>query len=214
VLDVGCGRATFLRRLRKNTRGPRVGLDPSDAGWDEADPEDDRLRLVRGSFPEAERPVAKALAPAGGFAVITLWHALEHDYRPLETLRILRRLAHPGALLVVEVPDLSSWSARMEGPSWAGLHTPRHTAAYTPSTLRMMLEAGGWRVESLSRSGTLDPWVLWWLGRQARRGDSLSGPLERRFPGFVAGKALTLPVTLARRWIPLGIQLALARAPR
>ncbi|HET7425871.1 MAG TPA: hypothetical protein VFJ50_02455, partial [Gemmatimonadales bacterium] len=62
------------------------------------------------------------------------------------------------------------------------------------------------------RWGTLDPYVLYWLGRQEQLGRRLDGPLEGRFPAFMLGKVLTLPLALTQRWLPLGVQLAVARA--
>jgi hypothetical protein len=126
-------------------------------------------------------------------------------------LRRLRSLAGPGAALLVEVPNYDSLTRRLHGSSWAGFHTPRHSAVYTPATLRAMLEQAGWRVERQEASGTLDPWVLYWLGRQDRRGQALDGNLEPAFPGFMTGKVLTLPLALAQRWISLGVQVAIAR---
>ncbi|HSB53166.1 MAG TPA: hypothetical protein VLD58_02385, partial [Gemmatimonadales bacterium] len=116
-----------------------------------------------------------------------------------------------GATLLVEVPDHEGLTRRAHGSAWAGYHTPRHTAAYTRATLGAMLERAGWRVVRQQRSGTLDPYVLWWLGRQERAGRSLAGSLERAFPGFMAGKLLTLPVALVQRWVRLGVQVAVAR---
>lgn len=53
--------------------------------------------------------------------------------------------------------------------------------------------------------------MLWWLGRQERRGSALDGSLERAFPGFILGKVLTLPVAALQRWVSLGVMLAVGR---
>jgi hypothetical protein len=148
----------------------------------------------------------------GPFDLVCLWHALEHDYAPLRTLRRLKALTRPGGALLVEVPDYDSLSRRLQGSSWAGLHTPRHTTVYTPRTLRAMLERAGWRVERQTEYGTLDPYVLWWLGRQELRGRALDGALEGAFPGFVLGKLLTSPLAALQRWVSLGVQVAVGRA--
>ena len=144
--------------------------------------------------------------------LVTMWHVLEHDYDPLRTLGRLRQRCRAGGALLVEVPDFDSLTRRTQGRWWAGLHTPRHTAVYTRATLRALLERAGWRVERQDRYGTLDPYVLWWLGRQERVGRPLDGSLEQAFPGFLLGRMLALPVTALQRWLPLGIQVALARA--
>jgi 2-polyprenyl-3-methyl-5-hydroxy-6-metoxy-1,4-benzoquinol methylase len=206
VLDVGCGRPTFLEALVRATGARGTGIDLSDAGW-RADP--DRwaaagLVLRQGGVPGA--------LPAGPFDLITLWHALEHDYEPRETLRRLRQTARAAAALVVEVPNYDSLTRRLQGEHWAGYHTPRHTAIYTPATLADLLARTGWRLVHRQRSGTLDPYVLWWLGQQERAGRPLDGNLERAFPAFMLGKLVTLPLALAQRWISLGVQVAVARA--
>lgn len=203
VLDVGCGRPSFLKALHDRTRARATGLDFTDEGWRHDRAAFEGLELLHGTLD------AVPLEP--GFDVITMWHALEHEYAPLDTLRRLRSLAAPGAALVVEVPDLDSLSFRRHGAHWAGFHTPRHTAAYTPRTLRALLERAGWKVEMQLRHGTLDPYVLWWLGRQELLGRSLRTSLESRFVSFVAGKVAAFPLTLLQRWIPLGVQTAIAR---
>lgn len=206
VLDVGCGQPTFLEALHRRTGAKGVGIDFSDAGW-RGDPARWRaagLELHRGRLEDVPLD--------GRFDAITLWHALEHDYRPLETLRRVRALANDGATLLVEVPNHDSLTRRLHGSAWAGYHTPRHTAVYTARTLAAMLERAGWRVVRQRAYGTMDPYVLWWLGRQERAGRRLDGELEGRFPAFMAGKVLTLPLAAAQRWVSLGVQLTVARA--
>lgn len=205
VLDVGCGRPTFLEALHRRSRTRGVGLDVSDAGW-----RDDRPRWQAAEL-ELHQGRLEDVRLAAPFDMVTMWHALEHDYRPLETLRRLQALARQGATLLVEVPDHDGLTRRLHGPAWAGYHTPRHTAIYTQDTLRALLERAGWRLVRQYAHGTLDPYVLWWLGRQEQAGRPLDGSLERRFLPFLTGKILTLPVAALGRWIGLGVQLAVAR---
>lgn len=204
VLDVGCGRPSFLQRLHARTGVRAVGTDFEAGGWADAPAAWQGLSLHAGILEE--------LPLDGAFDRMTLWHVLEHLYRPVDTLRYLRGLARPGTALIVEVPDHDGLTRRRQGSCWAGYHTPRHTAAYTPATLRGTLERAGWRVEQQYRWGTLDPYVLWWLGEQERRQRSFEGSLEDRFVPFVLGKIAALPLTLVERWLPLGFQTAIAVA--
>ncbi len=212
VLDLGCGRPTFLRALERRTHGLAVGIDTSDRGWSEERTAWQGLHLVRGTLAE-EEDTLRAMA-GSGFRAITLWHALEHDPRPLATLRTLRSLSRSDGVLVVEVPDLASLTAKLSGPDWAGFHTPRHTAAYAPHTLRALVEEAGWQPIQHLRHGTLDPYVLRWLSVMATRRRRLSGSLEGDFPRFLAGKVAWLPLSLVQRWIPLGVQVVVARVRR
>jgi 2-polyprenyl-3-methyl-5-hydroxy-6-metoxy-1,4-benzoquinol methylase len=205
VLDVGCGRPTFLESLVDRTGARGVGVDVSDGGWT-ADPE----RWLAAGI-ELHHGTVQQAAIEGPFDLVCMWHALEHDYQPLDTLRRLHGVTRPGGALLVEVPNYDSLTRRLHRSSWAGFHTPRHTMAFTPATLRAMLERAGWAVERQVGYGTLDPYVLWWLGRQELKGRFLDGNLEAAFPRFMAGKLLTLPLVAVQRWVSLGAQIAVAR---
>ncbi|MBT8335331.1 MAG: class I SAM-dependent methyltransferase [Gemmatimonadetes bacterium] len=186
VLDVGCGHPTFLEALQGESGCEAVGVDFSDEGW-RGDP-------ARWSGLELHAGELADVALTGAFDLVTMWHYLEHDYAPADTLRRVRGLVGDSAHLVIEVPDHDSWSRRRYGPHWAGYHTPRHTALWDPSTMRVLLEGAGWRVESIEPLGTLDPWTLVWMSRQERRGIDWSASMERYFAGFVAGRVISWPV--------------------
>jgi SAM-dependent methyltransferase len=202
VLDVGCGRPTFLAALRAATGCEAVGVDFSDEGW-RREPERWRgLELHEGEL--AEAPLE------GPFDVVTMWHYLEHDYDPAGALRRLRALAAPGARIVIEVPDHGAWTRRLQGPNWAGYHAPRHTAIYEPRSLTRLLERTGWQARAVSRRGTLDAYTLWWLGRQQRRGIDWAAGMEARFGGFLVGKIATWPLFALAGVVPLGVMTAVA----
>jgi SAM-dependent methyltransferase len=186
VLDVGCGHPTFLESLRARSGCRAVGVDFSDEGW--------RAEPARWAGLELHEGDLADVGLDGPFDVVTMWHYLEHDYAPAETLRRVRALAAPGAHLVIEVPDHDSWSRRRYGVHWAGYHTPRHTALWNRATMRVVLERSGWRVDVIEPAGTLDPWTLVWMSRGERRGIDWSGSMEPHFAGYVAGRAVVWPV--------------------
>lgn len=202
VLDVGCGRPTFLESLQRTTGAQSVGLDFTNHGWRD-DP--DRWRPLQ--LHEGELNSVR-LKP--GFDAVTLWHALEHEYDPVASLVRLRELTRPGGVLVVEVPNADSLTRWLHGDQWAGFHTPRHTTVFTPPTLRSVLVRAGWQVQRVLPYGTLDPYVLWWLGRQERLQRDLNGDLSSLFAGFLAGRIVASPLLWLRRWVSLGIQTAIA----
>lgn len=197
VLDVGCGKPTFLLDLHGTTSARAVGIDFTDAGWrDGAWP---GLRLHTGTV--------ATIDPAPPFDAITMWHALEHDPCPRETLERLRSWSRPGASLIVEVPDYGSKGRRLQGSAWGGFHTPRHYAMFTASSLSTLLELSGWKVERVHRKGTLDPFVLWWLGDAPVRNE----PPEKKFLRFAALRTASWPLwgrPGAQGW---GLLLVIAR---
>lgn len=204
VLDVGCGRPTFLARLHRATGATSVGVDFDANGWTVPDSLWDGLSLHEGEL--------DVVAPLAPFDVITMWHALEHLYDPGAALRRLRTMASPSARLVIEVPDYDSLTRRRHGADWAGFHTPRHTAAYTPETLRRLVERNGWRVREQYQRGTLHPHIIHWLGRQDIERRSWRGSMQGRMVPFLLGRLATSPLALLQRWLPLGVQTLIATA--
>lgn len=186
VLDVGCGRPTFLRALREAYGCRCSGVDLRLEAWRSAPGYED-IDLAEGLLPDVKL--------GGPFDVLTMWHYLEHDYQPLETLRALREeSAHPDTVLLVEVPRADAPSRRWGGTHWGGLHTPRHTVLYTPTALATLLRRAGWEVLPGDLPGTLDPWILWWLSWRERRGTDWAGSMAGYFPGFLFGRTLLGPV--------------------
>ncbi len=203
VLDVGCGKPTFLELLHRQTGCYAKGIDFSDKGW----------RQEPGRFAGLDLEVAEFqhFQAAEPFDLITMWHYLEHDYQPHATLQRMRTMARGNTRLVIEVPNFSSWTRAVQGRYWEGYHTPRHTAIYSPETLRVLLERSGWKLVRMRRFGTLDPYPLFWMGQQERREIDWSASMEGKFPGFMAGMLATAPLFLLKRWLPAGIMTAVAR---
>lgn len=213
VLDVGCGKPSFLDELVAGTPARGVGTDFSDAGWRGRPTHTDRLQFLAGDlheFPESEP------ALAGGFDAVTMWHYLEHDYSPARTLRKVRDLAIPdrSPVLIIEVPNHDSLTRRRWGAGWAGYHTPRHTGLWNPDSIQSLLKNTGWETVDILDEGTLDPYVLEWMSRMERDGIDWSASMAPRFPGFLAGmlawKLFTAPAA-RRRGECLGIMTAIAR---
>lgn len=214
VWDVGCGKPTFLEALVAATGCGAVGTDFTDEGWRDEPERWQGLSLVAGEVV----PDAGAGREIGGDELggevdaVTMWHYLEHEYRPRALLERVRERVHRGAVIVIEVPDHDSWTRRRHGRWWQGYHTPRHTALYTPATLRRLLESTGWRVEHQEQRGTLDAYALDWMSRMERRGIDWTASMEPRFAGFVAGLLRFRLRHLRRRGRGLGVQTAVARA--
>jgi len=70
------------------------------------------------------------------FDVITLWHVMEHLQPINETWHQLQRLLDDKGILVVAVPNCSSYDAQKYGAYWAAYDTPRHLWHFTPDTIQ------------------------------------------------------------------------------
>ena len=132
VLDIGCGRAGFLKALQARAHDcygleiPGFPLAPSEPG----------LTLFHGE-PEM-------LGFEGAFFdAVSIWHVLEHTQNPSKVLREISRVLKPGGVLALAVPNFGSTQARLFGKNWFHLDLPRHLFHFTEPMLTKMLRDTG-----------------------------------------------------------------------
>jgi len=101
ILDIGCGKPSFLKACRKELKCQTLGIDFSDEGW-----KDDYTQFDGLDLRVAEIKDLSAIQPD----VITMWHYLEHDYYPFENLSYLKSIAKPSTKLIIEIPNFDSLS--------------------------------------------------------------------------------------------------------
>lgn len=103
VLDYGCGFGSTLGLLR-SVQGVRcVGFDTSGA----------RVGELRRLIPSATVDLCEIQAQAP-YSAIILDNVLEHVKDPRETVRSIRQLCAPGAILYVSVPDVGQRYLRQQ----------------------------------------------------------------------------------------------------
>lgn len=74
----------------------------------------------------------------GSFDVITLWHVMEHLEALNGTWETLNSLLTDKGVLIVAVPNCSSYDARKYGAYWAAYDVPRHLWHFTPATIQKL----------------------------------------------------------------------------
>ncbi len=134
-----------------------------------------------------------AAVPCAGdtFDAVTLWDVLEHLPEPHAALAEIARILRPGGRLVLTTGDVGSLAARLSGSRWHLYTIPEHLFFYTRKSLRLLLEAHGFRVESLRAEGST--YTLGYLMERLRK--TLlrrSSPTRTRWPG----SELRVPVNL------------------
>lgn len=82
---------------------------------------------------------------AGCFDVVTMSHVIEHVFDLQHVAQRVYALLKPGSIFWLDTPNIESLGARHLGTDWRGLETPRHLVLFTPSSLRKLLRAGGFR---------------------------------------------------------------------
>jgi SAM-dependent methyltransferase len=140
VIEVGCGKGLFLRKLVERA-GPSTigwGFDPSYVGPDTE--LDGRLRFRR----ELYTPQSAAVR---GDVVVSR-HVIEHLQDPLSMLRLARTAMSdaPDARVFIETPTVE-WILR-NNVHWDLFY--EHCSLFAPSTLSTALQLSGFQVESLA----------------------------------------------------------------
>ena len=197
VLDVGCGNPSFLELLQQNSKVNCTGIDFSDSGWKGKNyPNIDLKKVTIEDYITDKQ-----------FDVITLWHYLEHDYNPSQTIEILYHRLKQGGKLIIEVPDYKSISAKIQKSYWQGWHSPRHISLLTKKSSSLLFQKDKWKITKHLRYGTLDAFTLWWLGRMQKKGVDWSGNMSNHFWTLVLLKVVTSPIFAFEKLFPMGIQI-------
>lgn len=152
VLDAGAGQGRFVVRARA-AGYEASGIDPfrRPAGISS----EAAITVVPASIEEA------SIAPQSLDAV-TLWHVLEHLEDPGAALERIAGWLAPGGGLVVGVPNLASFQARVGGERWYHLDVPRHRSHFTPAGLTQLLHHTGFQVVAIEhRLFEHNPFGMW-----------------------------------------------------
>jgi 2-polyprenyl-3-methyl-5-hydroxy-6-metoxy-1,4-benzoquinol methylase len=197
ILDVGCGRPSFLRLAQQKLNVQCTGIDFSENGWKNEDY--NSINLVK--------TLLLDFYPTQTYDVITLWHYLEHDYRLQETVAKLHSLLKPGGMLIIEVPDYQSATAKWQKHYWQGWHSPRHLTLISVKGFQRLFAKDRWTIQKHLRYGTLDAFTLWWLGRMEKKKINWWDSMEKEFWPLVILKVISFPLFLFEKVLPMGIQL-------
>lgn len=77
---------------------------------------------------------------------ITLWHVLEHLEHVNDSMKRFYELLKPDGILVIAVPNCSSYDARVYKNNWAAYDVPRHLWHFTPKQMRMLAKNNGFEL--------------------------------------------------------------------
>lgn len=137
ILDFGCGSGQFTRELG-NLAG--VGRVTASDFFDSPPPE-----LVGRPY----LPIDSLAAQAGSFDVVLASHVLEHDDDAPALLARIAAMARPGGTVMIEVPNIACFGARLFGRYWDAWYLPFHRSHFTRRSLVALLEAGGLEVTAV-----------------------------------------------------------------
>ena len=146
VLEIGASTGTFLEIFQE--KGWQVwGVEPSISG-EIAQKKD--IKILRSTF-------EKAKLPQNFFDVIILNHTLEHLENPVLVLQKAKKLLKKNGVVLVDVPNFGSLSAKIRGKRWPYLTPEEHLFHFTPGTLKKVFKKAGLGViHTETHSGVFD----------------------------------------------------------
>lgn len=139
LLDVGAGSGHFVSRMK------RGGFD------------------VQGLEPDVDaRSVAKSIngvvlddlsvlhsIEANSKDVVSMWHVLEHVYQLNDDLEKICEVLKPNGVLLIAVPNYTSYDACYYQAFWAAYDVPRHLYHFEPNSLIPLVEQKGMCFEKM-----------------------------------------------------------------
>lgn len=131
VLDYGCGSGLFTRCLGDVLEGGSV----TGSDFHESAPPDlsDRPYVPMNGLKELE----------GTFDLVLAMHVLEHDDDAAGLLNKIARMARPGGLVVIEVPNIDCFWTGLLGKAWDAWYLPFHRTHFSRASLEALVSRSG-----------------------------------------------------------------------
>lgn len=164
LLDIGAGTGHFVAKA-KEAGFTVTGLEP-DADARQVAKDEHNIELS-----ELDR---LSSLPTSGYDVITLWHVLEHVYNLQEDLSTISSLLKNKGVLIIAVPNCSSYDAAHYGKFWAAYDVPRHLYHFTPESIISLVEKKGLKFEKMLPM-KFDSYYVSMLSEKYKGGNIISG---------------------------------------
>lgn len=160
ILDYGCGTGMFLNVCKQN-------------GWNVygMEPDSDARKISEqiGISSYGNKLKLKEALGETKVNAITLWHVLEHVTDLEETLGFFKDSLKDGGVLVMAVPNYTSYDAKHYKEFWAAYDVPRHLYHFEVNTVSKLLAGHGFKLmETLPMK--FDSYYVSMLSEKYRRG--------------------------------------------
>ena len=142
ILDIGSGRGFTLYYLKKYFGYNKViGTQLSKNAL-----EFSRKKLGLDIY---DKDLLELKLDEKSFDIVTMWHVLEHVKDPERYIEKIYDLLGNKGKLVIEVPNLDSWTAGFTGRYWLGLDMKYHRTFFTASSLSSLLERNNFKIKQI-----------------------------------------------------------------
>ena len=161
LLDVGAGTGAFAAAMWQ-AGWAVTGLEPDDTA---------RANARAQNNIELQSPDTLFNLPANSFDAITLWHVLEHVHNLHEDLHTFNTLLKPNGVLLIAVPNYTSYDAAIYSEHWAAYDVPRHLYHFSPQSMAGLAKQHGFTIAAY-KPMWFDSFYVSMLSEQYKTGKS------------------------------------------
>jgi len=143
ILDWGCGNGRFLENINKlNTKTDLIGIEINKKTVERSSARlGNKAKIYHTNNPAN-------LLPHSTCDAIACIHVFEHIPNPKNTIACFSSLLREGGVLMLVIPNISSWQAKIFDKNWFHLDIPRHIHFFPPKILIRELEKNGFKLIS------------------------------------------------------------------
>lgn len=137
VLDYGCGAGEFLKFIEDDFK--TYGIEPNQLARNAAIKKVAKTQILS-NLDSIEDDTLDA---------ITLWHVLEHIDNQQDILNIFYKKLKTNGLLIIAVPNHTSFDAQHYGKFWAAYDVPRHVFHFSKSGMEKLMNNEKWHLKKI-----------------------------------------------------------------
>ena len=137
VLDYGCGAGEFVKYIENDFE--TLGFEPSESARKYALGKVRKTKIINNlNFIESH-----------SLDAITLWHVFEHVENQKEMLDLFYDKLKNKGLLIIAVPNPTSYDALKYREFWAAYDVPRHVYHFSKSGMEKLMNTENWKVKKI-----------------------------------------------------------------
>ncbi len=137
VLDYGCGAGEFLKFIEEDFT--TFGFEPNESASKAAHQKTNKTQFIS-SLDELENESLDA---------ITLWHVFEHIENQEDILNLFYNKLKTNGLLIIAVPNHTSYDGKKYKEYWAAYDVPRHIWHFSKSGMEKLMNNKNWKLEKI-----------------------------------------------------------------
>lgn len=177
VLDYGCGAGEFVKYIEEDFE--TLGYEPDEDARNIAEKKSGKTVIVS-DIKKIENESLDA---------ITLWHVFEHIENQSEILDLFYQKLNQEGILIIAVPNHTSYDANYYKEFWAAYDVPRHIFHFSKKGMQKLFSTENWKLEKI-KPLLLDSFYISILSEKYKKNPFfwLNGPILGAISNFKAVK--------------------------